>query len=110
VGCGYRINVTFGHVYIYAATGVMFRFGTNLNSDLAPPNIPPGSPGLSFFRASQQNSGYFFAGIEGWAVARNIFLDGNTFRNSQRVDKKCWVGILSVRGCFSNWPYTFFYK
>lgn len=86
-----HINLVIGNVYTYAATGVMFRFGTHLNNDLAPPNIRPGFPGLSLFKPSQQNNWYLFAGIEGRAIARNIFLDGNTFSDSHSVDKKSLV-------------------
>jgi len=89
-----HINVVLGNVYTYAATGIMFRFGSRLDSDLAPPNIRPGFPGLSLFRPKSQNSWYFFAGIEGRAVARNIFLDGNSFNDSHSVDKNPFVGDL----------------
>src|SRR3546814_13149223 len=39
---------------------------------------------------------YVFAGAEGRAVARNIFLDGNTFQDSPSVDKEVLVGDLSA--------------
>ncbi len=84
-------NLVFGNVYTYAASGIMFRYGTHLNNDLAPPNIRPGFPGLSLFKPNRQNNWYLFAGIEGRAVARNIFLDGNTFRESHSVNKKSLV-------------------
>jgi len=87
-----HVNLVLGNVYTYAASGIMFRFGTHLNNDLAPPNIRPGFPGLSLFKSTQKSNGYLFAGIEGRAVAQNIFLDGNTFRDSHRVDKKTLVG------------------
>ena len=35
---------------------------------------------------------YFFLGLEGRAVAHNIFLDGNTIRDSHSVDKEPLVG------------------
>ena len=89
-----HVNMVIGNVYTYAASGVMFRAGTHLENDLAPPNIRPGFPGLAFFRSSQQSSWYVFAGVEGRAVARNIFLDGNTFSDSHSVDKKPLVGDL----------------
>jgi len=85
-----HVNLVLGTIYTYAASGVMFRFGTHLNNDLSPPNIRPGFPGLSLFKPNRQSSWYLFAGIEGRAVARNIFLDGNTFKDSHSVDKKIW--------------------
>ena len=39
---------------------------------------------------------YLFAGVEGRAIAHNIFLDGNTFRDSRSVDKKPFVADLQV--------------
>lgn len=87
-----HVNMALGNVYSYAATGAMFRLGTHLDNDLAPPNIGPGFPGLSLFRSNQQSNWYLFAGMEGRAVARNIFLDGNSFRDSHSVDKKPLVG------------------
>jgi hypothetical protein len=37
---------------------------------------------------------YVTAGVDGRAIARNIFLDGNTFRDSRSVDKEPFVGDL----------------
>ena len=89
-----HINLVLGNVYTYAAAGVMFRFGSHLATDLAPPNIRPGFPGLSLFRPKSQNSWYIFVGVEGRAVVRNIFLDGNSFSDSHSVDKEPLVGDL----------------
>ncbi|MCW8855201.1 MAG: lipid A deacylase LpxR family protein [Gammaproteobacteria bacterium] len=87
-----HVNVTLGNVYTYAASGFMLRVGRQLENDFAPPNIRPGFPGLSLFRPSKQYNWYIFAGMEGRWVVRNIFLDGNTFRDSYSVDKKSLVG------------------
>ena len=86
-----HVNLTLGNVYTYAASGAMLRLGTQLENDLAPPNIRPGFPGLSLFRPSKQYNWYVFAGMEARWIGRNIFLDGNTVRNSYSVDKKSMV-------------------
>ena len=57
-------------------------------------NIQPSVPGLGFFVPADQFAWYLFAGFEGRAVARNIFLDGNTFHDSRSVDKELLVGDL----------------
>jgi hypothetical protein len=49
---------------------------------------------------------YLFAATEGRAVGRNIFLDGNTFKDSHSVDKETlvydWeVGLVVRRGRFA---------
>ena len=37
-------------------------------------------------------------GVNGRAVAHDIFLDGNTFRDSHSVDKEYWVGEAELGG------------
>lgn len=101
-----------GNVYTYAGVGMMFRFGQHLKNDIGPPNISPGFPGASFFSAAKEGRGwYVFGGVEGRAMAQNIFLDGNTFQESLRVKKERFVldfqyGIAyqyrNVRVSFSN--------
>lgn len=82
-----------GNVYTYVGGGATLRIGSNLVDDLGPPNIRPGFPGSSGFGASKKsNAWYFFAGHESRVVLRNIFLDGNTFRDSPSVDKETLVG------------------
>lgn len=85
-----------GNIYTYMGTGVMLRVGHNLRSDFSPPTISPGFPGTTYFRRSEAFSWYVYTGIEGRAVARNIFLDGNTFRDSHSVDKNLLVADVQV--------------
>ena len=47
---------------------------------------------VGFTVRSDGLSWYVFFGAEGRGVLRNIFLDGNTFRNSYSIDKKPFVG------------------
>lgn len=89
-----------GNVYTYAGGGMMLRLGKGLRNDIGPPNIGPGFPGIPYLRPSPKANWYLFAGIEGRAVARNIFLDGNTFRDSHSVDKKPLVADLQFGFAF----------
>lgn len=89
-----HVGATAGNVFTYANAGLTLRAGYNLPQDYGPPRIPPGVPGSSFSLLSGDFGWYLFAGMEGRAVARNIFLDGNTFRSSRSVDRKVWVGDL----------------
>ena len=100
-----------GNVYTYAGGGMMLRLGKRLRNDIGPPNIRPGFPGVPYVRPSDKANWYLFAGVEGRAVAHNIFLDGNTFRDSHSVDKKPLVAdvqfgfayhIQNVRFAISN--------
>lgn len=81
-----------GNIYTHASASAVVRIGFDLPSDYGPPVIRPNLPGSDFFIPGRQFSWYLFAGIEGRAVARNIFLDGNTFADSHSVDKDLFVG------------------
>jgi len=82
------------YVFTYANAGMMLRLGQRLPLDYGPPRIQPSLPGSGFFVPQDGFGWYLFAGVEGRAVARNIFLDGNTFRDSRSVDKEPLVGDL----------------
>lgn len=90
-----------GNVQTHATAGATLRLGINLPSDFgvalarggsiaAAPvdDLDPrveGGRGFSFF---------VFAGAEGRAVARDIVLDGNTWKDSRSVDKEPLVADL----------------
>lgn len=78
-------GVTLGNVRTYGALGGMARIGWDLGSDFGPPRIRPALAGAGVFEPGQPFGGYVFAGLEGRAVARDMFLDGNLFRDSARV-------------------------
>jgi lipid A 3-O-deacylase len=85
-----------GTVYDYVNAGAMVRFGFNLPDDFGPLRIEPSLPGSNFFEPSGDFSAYVFAGVDGRAIARNVFLDGNTWRSSPSVVKKNLVGDLEL--------------
>ncbi|MEE8140002.1 MAG: lipid A deacylase LpxR family protein, partial [Alphaproteobacteria bacterium] len=87
-------GLSHGHVFTNAAAGLLVRVGEDLAGDFGgPPRIRPSMPGAAHFQPPASGFGwYLFAGVEGRAVARNIFLDGNTFTDSHSVDKKTFVG------------------
>jgi lipid A 3-O-deacylase len=95
-GLGVDITPTLGgslgNIYTHAAAGAIVRIGYDLPADYGPPLIQPNLPGSDFFVPNSDFSWYLFTGLEGRAVARNIFLDGNTFQNSHSVDKYPLVG------------------
>ena len=95
-------GITLGNVLTYANLGGEIRFGYNLAADFGTSLIRPGGGtsapvGMGDPRiGSDADFGVtVFAGVDGRAVARNIFLDGNTWRDSHSVDKKYFVADLS---------------
>ncbi|MAL77960.1 MAG: hypothetical protein CMN55_02420 [Sneathiella sp.] len=95
---GFSIDMTphlggaLGNVHTYVNAGATMRMGWNLPNDYGPPRIQPGLPGSGFFEPTDDIGLYFFAGLDARAVARNIFLDGNSFRDSRSVNKEPIVG------------------
>jgi lipid A 3-O-deacylase len=85
-----------GTVYDYVNAGAMVRLGFNLPDDYGPLRIEPGLPGSNFFEPSAGFGAYLFAGVDGRAIARNIFLDGNTWRDSRSVTKKPLVADIQL--------------
>lgn len=91
-----------GNVMVYGAAGATVRFGVNYDRTVEVAQRRPGLPGTESSRAPDRSkearpiAAYVFAGVEGRAVARNIFLDGNTFRDSHSVDRNLFVADLSA--------------
>ncbi|HUR46990.1 MAG TPA: lipid A deacylase LpxR family protein [Candidatus Saccharimonadales bacterium] len=69
-----------GTVATYANAGTLLRFGYNMPNEFATGTSP------------EKWGGYLFAGVDGRAILRNLFLDGNTFVSSHRVRKEPLVG------------------
>jgi hypothetical protein len=83
-----HLGAALGNVHTFGAGGVTLRLGEDLPADYGPPRIRPALPGSDYFRPEDSFGWYLFGGAEVRAVARNIFLDGNTFRDSHSVDKR----------------------
>jgi hypothetical protein len=91
-----HVGGALGNVYTYANAGLTLRYGRGLPRDDGPLRVQPGAPGSGLYAAGDGFGWYLFGGVDGRAVARNIFLDGNTFRDSRSVDKKPFVADLQV--------------
>ena len=83
-------GITVGNLFDFAEIGALARWGRGLKASWGPEFIHPGYSGTSYFAESRLKEKFgfaFFLGVQGRVVARNIFLDGNTFQNSRSVDK-----------------------
>lgn len=98
-----RIGGALGNVYTYANAGMEARIGWNIPRDFGTSLIRPAGDSNAPLNArdprlsrDQNFSLYVFAGANGRAVLRNIFLDGNTFTDSHSVDKKYFVADIGA--------------
>ncbi|MFN7728578.1 MAG: lipid A deacylase LpxR family protein [Bdellovibrio sp.] len=89
------VGVALGNVVVSAHTGLIARVGVNIPDDFGPSR--PSATDGDIFTVPKEESKlkgwgfYAFGGLRGNAVARNIFLDGNTFVESHRVERNPWV-------------------
>lgn len=86
------VEISLGNVLTQGAAGLTLRVGQDLANDYGPPRIRPALAGSGFFAPRDHFSWYLFAGASGRAVAYNIVLDGNAFRDGgPSVDRKTLV-------------------
>jgi len=104
-----QIGGSLGNVYTHAEGGLVLRFGQGLDIDYGPTHIRPSSTGIAAVEPSRDFSWYLFAGASGRAVARNIFLDGNTFVDSPSVEKNPFVADFQLGAvlAFTGYRITF---
>lgn len=84
-------GATLGTLRTEARVGAIARLGWRIDNDFGPPRVRPSLSGVEHFSGGPL-SWSIFAGVQGRAVARNLFLDGNTFRDSASVDRNPYVG------------------
>ena len=84
-------GVTVGTLRTEARLGATARVGWRIDNDFGPPRIRPSLSGVEHFSGGPL-SWQLFAGVQGRAVARNLFLDGNTFEDDgPSVDRNPYV-------------------
>jgi hypothetical protein len=98
-----------GNVSTNASIGATIRLGKYLPHDYGAPRIRPSLPGSEFFIPTTNLSGYLFATLEAKAVARDIFLDGNTFKESHSVAKKHTLASMQIGGVITYKEMRFSY-
>ncbi|MFZ5617346.1 MAG: lipid A deacylase LpxR family protein [Pseudomonadota bacterium] len=103
-----HLGASAGTVLTEARGGATIRIGNNLGEDALPARIAPDIPAAGFHSA-QGFTWQIFAGAEARGVAHRIFLDGNTFRDSQSVQKKNFIGEFQAGFAFQSGGYSLAY-
>lgn len=98
-----HLGAAVGNVRTFANAGAEVRLGLNLPDDFGTAPIGPTATtstpvdGWQGAERSRFDLGlYVFARVDGSIVARNIFLDGNTFGDSPSIGHNIFVADLSV--------------
>ncbi len=85
-----------GTVETYLSTGIGVRLGQDLSDDYGPPRVRPALGGPGFFEDRDGFSWYLFGGLQARAVARDLFVEGNTFQDSRGLDLEHFQGDLQT--------------
>jgi hypothetical protein len=97
-----RAGAMLGNALTYANLGLVARYGENLPDDVPAGHISLG-PSRDGYRGNATFGWYGWLGVDARAVARNVFLDGSTFRDGPSVDRKPW-GYDYQAGVVLAWP------
>lgn len=90
---GPSAGAALGNLYTYATTGYSVRWGDDAQG------IPMLAPHPGHYDLVSDTTGwqwYLFARVEGYYIAQNLTLDGNTFKDSHAVERKPWVAKASA--------------
>jgi len=89
-------NIMLGNVLCQAQAGTQLRIGYNIPHDFGT-TLMRGMVHMPPPRETSPKFGvYFYGGVHGNFVARDITLDGNTWKNSPSVDKEWFVPAAEV--------------
>ncbi|HDZ47281.1 hypothetical protein LCGC14_0027230 [marine sediment metagenome] len=103
---GPSVGGALGNLYTYASAGYSVRWGDEASGI---PTLTPNPGSRHHMSGSNGWQWYVFANVEGYYMAHNLTLDGNTFRNSHSVDRKEWVGDISagLALAWEDWQVTY---
>lgn len=113
-----HLGVSLGTVQTYANAGATARLGFRLPSDFGTELIAGGAITNSPLDDRDPRLGprggasvFVFGGVDGRAVARDLFLDGNTWKDSRSVDKEPLVGdsYWGAGVVLAQWQITYTY-
>ena len=85
------VGTAVGNALTYGSMGINLRFGRNLFRDLGAPRQRVLLSGENFVETGNYWAWNLFMGLEGRAIAYNVFLDGNLLQSSKSVDSKPFV-------------------
>ena len=85
-----------GTVRDYVEATMMLRVGQGLDADFGPSRIRPGISGGDAFADRDHLAWYAFVAVDGQAIARDAFLDGDLWRKSAHVQSEPLLGEFEM--------------
>ncbi|WP_249975999.1 lipid A deacylase LpxR family protein [Vreelandella olivaria] len=103
---GPSLGAALGNLYTYASAGYSVRWGDDADGI---PTLTPNPGSRHLMTGTRGWQWYVFANVDGYFMAQNLTLDGNTFSNSHSVDRKEWVGDMSagLAIAWDKWQVTY---
>lgn len=104
---GRRFDITphagaaLGNVHIHAHAGATLRLGEG-RGDVAPGTIDALQSSVPGVLLSRRLTVHLVAGVDGRAVARNLFIDGNSFTDGRGLQREILVGEARA-GLVARW-------
>jgi len=108
-------GISLGNVATYLNAGFEYRLGRVLPDDFGTASVRPGGDSASPGRNDPRLRRNFLSGVHIFVasdarwVARDIFLDGNSFENSHSIDKRRAVADISLGVNFISGRWKFSY-
>lgn len=90
-----NLGAMLGTVRVSASAGARVRIGQGLERDFGVPRIRPAIADAPA-PVGEGFGWYLFGGVGGSVVGRDLFLDGNTYRDSRSADHRTFVGDVEV--------------
>ncbi|UYV19954.1 lipid A deacylase LpxR family protein [Halomonas qaidamensis] len=103
---GPSVGAALGNMYTYASAGYSVRWGDDAEGI---PTLTPNPGSRHLMNGHRGWQWYLFANVEGYYMAQNLTLDGNTFRDSHSVDREEWLAEASagLAIAWEDWQVTY---
>ena len=96
-------GVTLGNVYTYANAGFTIDLTpSNLRWQTQPVRVRPAIPGSGYFEYTDGHGWMTYLGYDARLMAHNIFLDGNTWKDSHHVKRRPFVHDLALGAAYNH--------
>lgn len=97
-----HVGAALGNVHIQAQAGATLRLGAGLAAEALPGAIDGLQPMLAGLPNTQRLTVHVLAGVDARAVARNLFIDGNSFTSGRGATRVAIVGEARA-GIVARW-------